>query len=213
MRPLVLRIPPVLLVLAVALWLPQATAYDEGEAAQHDGRIDAVWHEPAMPPPGTQWHGFIRFVEGHNVTDVRYQICRVGQVCFAQPTLAERVDDNMWTFDTADYKAGRNAVDWGRNHPGDQPGDWRVGVKYYLFTDGQDTDYRNGTLVPTGLALDDPRCVEGGELTWVECDETHYFAFDLTAERAGGNGAPGLPIAGLLVAVVAAAWLVRRERA
>src|SRR5688500_3176952 len=76
--------------LAVLLATPSAVAYDETEAPSLRADVLFVWHEPETPRPHTQWRGFIQMHPASNVTEAHYQVCRVGQACFAPPTLADR---------------------------------------------------------------------------------------------------------------------------
>ena len=103
------------LVAALLLLAVPVAAYEEAEAPSVDARIALVGHAPETVTPGTQWEGTIQFVPGHNVTAVRYQICKVGLSCFAGPTLAEQVNATTWRFDTNDYTVLGRLIDWGIN--------------------------------------------------------------------------------------------------
>lgn len=188
------------LVAALLLLAVPVAAYEEAEAPSVDARIALVGHAPETVTPGTQWEGTIQFVPGHNVTAVRYQICKVGLSCFAGPTLAEQVNATTWRFDTNDYTVLGRLIDWGINEPGES-GDWRVGVQYVLYTQGDDIDDPfGGELVPHGVDVTSPECDAMG---WQACAETHYFAFDMPARQAPGADAPApllvLPLLGALL--------------
>ncbi len=177
----------VILLLAVP-----AAAYDEAEAAQvrlaETGRDDvvAVWHEPAIVQPGTQWHGFIRFAPEANVTLVLFQLCRVGYNCFAPPTPAQRLDDATWGFDTQDY------IPPGSDRPIDWKAGWRVGVQFVLNQSTPDGPMQ--TVFPN--ATEDP-----GDI------ENHYISFNMPAPKKT-TPSPG---PGVFVLVLAAATLLRRR--
>lgn len=176
-----------LLATALALVLAApAAAYDETDAARarvaETGESDvvAVWHEPAVVQPSTQWHGFIQFAPGANVTAVRYQICHVGYSCFAPPTPAQRVNATTWTFDTNHYLAA------GSNRPVDWQAGWRVGMKFILDQStphgALETAFPNGTANPDSL-------------------EFHYLAFNMPpAAKNSPAVAPALAIGILLLA-------------
>ena len=183
-----------LLWLALLVLVPVAGAVDEADAASADERIAAVWHEPAVPEPGQQWQGYIRFEPGHNITTVRYQICNVGSACFAPPTPAMRVDDDTWRFDTFDYRINGQTVAWGDARDFDGQ-DWRVGTQYFIVTEGQEDTPENWQELPHGIDLADPSCK--GRIK--ECSETHYFAWDLPAGAlAGDEQAPGPGLVALM---------------
>ncbi len=191
--------PRVLLPLAALLVLANpVAAYEESDAPLLDPQVVRVWHSPDQPEPGAQWTGGIEFVPGHNVTEVRFQVCNVGEFCVAPPTLAQRLGDNEWTYDTNDYRDPLgNPVPWGDEDATDGA-DWRVGTQFFLtHADG------NHTELPHGLDLTSEEC----EGRYRECSETHYFAWDLPAGPVASagetdRGAPGpapLLVLGLLL--------------
>ena len=182
-------------------------AYEESQGAEVDARIASVSHTPAHVEPGTQWQGEIQFVPGHNITAVRYQICKVGLSCFAGPTLANQVDETTWRFDTTDYTVLGRLIDWGIN---DEPGqgDWRVGVQYVLYTDGDDSsDPFGGQLVPHGVDVTSDACDAMG---WQACAETHYFAFNMEGRDPPTADAPGLAVPAVALLLLAVAMRSRK---
>lgn len=192
-------------LLFLLLFIAPAAAHDESEAPALDPQVARVWHEPAVPAPGEQWRGWIRFVPGHNVTEVLYQVCDVGRACIAPPTAATRLNETTWTYHTADYTdpVTGTPVPWG---DASQTGgrDWRVGTQFFLTrADG------NQSRLPHGLDLTSEEC----RGRYVECSETHYLAWDMPAGRVGGarEGAPGPDVA-VLVAALAAVAVTRRAR-
>lgn len=190
-----------LVLVAALLLLPAASAYPESAAPSLDERIVRVWHEPEVPAPGTQWQGFMELAPGHNVSQVKYQICRVGQNCFAPPTPAQDMGDNVWRFDTNDYRDPivGEPIHWGEDVNGDGS-EWLVGVQYFLV----DPDHEAGKPVPEGLEIPSEEC---DAVSWEECSATHYFVFAMPAETSSGEQAPALPVAFLLIAL---AFLARR---
>ncbi len=191
--------------LALALAAAPGAAVPESDAAQtrlaESGLADVarVWHEPEPVEPLTQWQGHIQFRADHNVSDVLYQICRVGTYCFAPPTPAERVNDTFWRFNTSDY------VQPGSGKPVQYEAGWRVGYQF-LLVEGDNT-----TLFPHGIEPSDPSCQ--GEDAWMVCAETHYFAFTV-AGTPGDRGAPGPgPLMALSCLALAALSLAARGRA
>lgn len=175
-------------LLAALLLVPLASAYEEEEAPRirvvERGVDDvaAVWHEPEVVQPGTQWNGFIQFREGHGILNVSFQICDVGRVCFAAPVEAERLNDTTWTFDTNSYQNLGGAINYKAG--------WRLGTQFILAE-----RMANGTVetykFPEGIENPDDL-------------EYHYFAFDMPPAPDRGIPAPGiLGVVGLLMAV---AW-------
>lgn len=192
------------LLLPLLLLLSSVAAYDEAEAPQVDARVERVWHAPDVPAPGEQWRGWIRFVPGHNVTEVRYQVCDVGRACVAPPTPAVRLDNETWTYHTSDYTdpLSGTPVPWGdASQTSGKP--WRVGTQFFL-------DHADGSTakLPHGLDLAGPEC----KGRYRECSETHYFAWDMPAGPVGaaGNGAPG-PAVAVLLTVLACLVALRRR--
>jgi hypothetical protein len=171
---------PVLAAFLAVAAAPGASGHDEAQAPALDPRIAMTWHEPASVPPGTQWEGFLRLAPGHNVTAAYYQVCRVGQTCFAPPTPAEAVGNDTFAFDTTDYTVGGEPVEY-------QAG-WRLGVKWCLQA-AQD---------------------EAGDCTWVPAQdspapEDHYFVFQVQGQPGNSAAAPSLPLLGLMLLALAVA--------
>ncbi len=185
-----------LLLLGTAAAVPESEAPQTRLAESGLADVERVWHEPEPVQPGTQWTGHIQFRADHNVSDVLYQICRVGTYCFAPPTPAERVNDTYWRFDTSTY------IQPGSGKPVQYEAAWRVGYQF-LLVEGDNT-----TLFPHGIEPSDPSC-EGGD-AWIECAETHYFSFTVAGTPAD-RGAPAVgPIAAL--ALFALLALAARRR-
>lgn len=185
------------LLLAVAL-LPVAAAHAERDAPLLRPDVLRAGHTPAIVQPHTQWQGFLELRPGHNVTAAQYQICRVGQSCFAPPAPATRVGNDTFTFDTAAYRANGKPVDY-------QPG-WRIGVQWILTE-----RTANGTrlaVFPQGPGPSDPECAsDAGALA---CQEQHYLAFDLPP-AAKGTPLPGVALP--VLALAGLAWRARRRHA
>jgi hypothetical protein len=143
--------------------------------------------------PHTQWHGFLALRPGHAVVSAQYQLCRVGQACFAPPAPAARAGNDTFTFDTADYRAGGQPVDY-------QAG-WRIGVQWILTERAA-----NGTLVqtsfPQGPGPADPACA--GDQAAVACQERHYLAFEMPP-AAKAAPAPAAAVTLLLLLALGAA--------
>lgn len=182
-----MRVPAALALLALVALLPPAAAHAESEAPELRDDVAATWHEPASPPPHTQWHAFLELRPDANVTAVHYQVCRVGQACFAPPTPAGRLANGTFSLDTAGYLANGRPVDY-------QAG-WRLGVKWFL--DGQE--------FPAGPDLSSPECAGDAAMA---CSERHYFVFTMGGDGRKPAASPGLPlVVGLLA--VAACWTRR----
>ncbi len=184
-----------LLLVLVACLLPLASAYPESEASTVDARVEAVGHDPQTPQPGQQWTGFVRLVPGHNVTEVRFQICEVGIACFGPPTPTTLdADGRTFRFDTNDYVdavSGR-PVQWGI----DDGAAWNVGYRFLFVEDG------NVTEVPHGL---DCLAEENKHIDWNTCDATHYFVFTMPGAKAASQTTPGIGLPLLLTALAATA--------
>ncbi|MCA1810454.1 MAG: hypothetical protein LC623_00380 [Halobacteriales archaeon] len=178
-------------LLLVAL-LPPAAAHAEQDAALLRPDVLRAGHAPDAVEPHRQWTGFLVLRPGHNVTAAQYQICRVGQACFAPPSPATRVGNDTFAFDTADYKANGKPVDY-------QPG-WRIGVQWVL-TEGAGNATRQ-SLFPQGPGPGDPACA--GDAAALACQEQHYLAFDMApvAKESPAQGV-ALPVAALLALGVA----------
>ena len=170
----------------VILLVPAAQAYPESEASEVRVReggpddVERVWHEPATVQPGTQWQGFIRFRGNHSIEQVKVQICDVGRVCFAPPISIHAMPDGQtWTFNTTEYR------DTLSGRPIEYEAGWRLGMQFILTE-----RLANGTVVETRLpeGLENPDDLE-----------LHYLAFDMP--KATSRGAPGLPLAGTILAL------------
>ena len=176
--------------LVLLLLAPLAAAYPESQASAvrvaegGPDDVEAVWHEPAVVQPNTQWQGYIRFRPNHTIEQVKMQICDVGRVCFAPPIVIHiMADGRTWTFNTTEYR------DTLSGRPIQYEAGWRLGVQYILSqrqANGTVTDEK----LPAGLA--NPTDLE-----------YHYFAFDMPPAKT--RGAPALPfgIAALLLLVLA----------
>ncbi len=187
----------VLLTAAAAL-LPAAAAHAESEAPSLRPDVLAAGHEPANVLPHSQWRGFLRLAPESNVTSASYQVCRVGQACFAPPTPAVHVGSE-WRFDTAGYTVNGKPVDY-------QPG-WRLGVKWWL-TETRGDGSNVAVEFPAGPDASSPECQGDGA---AGCAEQHYLAFGVVDNRTHGLPAPG-PLAVLGVVAVGVAFAGRRRR-
>jgi hypothetical protein len=159
--------------------------------------VARVGHEPETPAPHTQWEGFLGLRPGSNVTAADYQVCRVGQACFAPPTLAEGPVDGTFRFDTSGYRANGQAVDY-------QAG-WRLGVKWFLY-EMPDNGTSRTVEFPTGPDLSSPECAGDAAMA---CSEQHYFVFTMGAPT--GKPSPGMGLSVALLAVAAGALAFRRR--
>jgi hypothetical protein len=191
------KVPLTLLAAAaLAISWPAAGATREADAGALDpARVAAAWHEPAVVPPHTQWHGYLRLQPGTAVEAASYQVCRVGQSCFAPPAPARRLDPLTFAFDTATYTVYDPAT--GQGVPVDYQAGWRIGVKWILSE-----RTANGTRTvefPSGPSATDPACA--GDAMALACQERHYIAFDMPpAARATPGPALAPLLAGLLLA-------------
>lgn len=187
-----------LLLGALLLAAAPAAAVDESEAASLRDDVLWTWHEPEVPQPHAQWHGFIQLHPATDVVAVHYQVCRVGQACFAPPTAAKAQGEQVYAFDTSDYKANGQPVDY-------QAG-WRLGVKWFL-----DEQRENGTVVtaefPSGPDLSSPECAGDAAMA---CSERHYFVFTMGGPT--GKPSPGMGLPALLVLLAVALALASRSR-
>lgn len=187
------------LLLLVAL-VPLAAAHAESEAPSMRPDVARVWHEPETPAPHTQWDGFLQLRSGSNVTAANYQVCRVGQACFAPPTLAEGPTNGTFRFDTSGYRANGQAIDY-------QAG-WRLGVKWFLYEmSGNGTNMTSRTVeFPSGPDLSSPECAGDAAMA---CSEQHYFVFTMGAPAA--KPSPGMGLAALCGLLAAAAFARQRR--
>jgi hypothetical protein len=188
--------------LALLAGMPSAAAHPESAAPSLRPDVVRAGHEPAVVQPHTQWQGFIDLRAGTNVTSAYYQVCRVGQACFAPPTPAAALVQGDGTvtfrFDTSTYLANGQPVDY-------EPG-WRVGVTWVLEERLSNGTFQS-TRFPEGPDILSEEC-QGGAAS--ACAEAHYLAFDIA--DAPTKEAPALPASGLAGAFAAAAALARRRR-
>ena len=187
---------PILAAIVVLVSAIPAAAHPESAAPSLRSDVLRAGHEPAVVPPHTQWQGFLEFRPGSNVTAAFYQICVVGQACFAPPAPATRMDGDdavRFDFDTSEYLANGQPVDY-------QAG-WRLGVTWLL-----EERLPNGTTqsvrFPIGPDVLSPQCQGDAALP---CAEAHYLAFDIPAQqRDSPSVAPASLVFLLLVAAVVA---------
>lgn len=146
-------------------------------------------HEPRTIPPGTQWSGYITLAENVTFETVRFQICRVGQVCFAPPTPARQIDERTWGFNTTDYRAPGSGVliQWEAG--------WHLGVRYVI-----EDQLDNGTLRTTIFPASDDLTTAGAE--------SHYLTLYIAGQVA--KPAPSIPLALLLIALTIVVKIRRR---
>jgi hypothetical protein len=181
------------LAVAAALCLVAGPTQAHPESAAPSLRSDVVaaGHSPDVVPPHSQWMGFLDLAPGSNVTSAYYQVCRVGEACFAPPTLAIR-DGDRFKFHSSDYLANGRAVDY-------QAG-WHLGVTWVL-----EETAANGTSrslrFPEGPDLASAECQGDAALA---CAEAHYFVFDVAAGPKAAPSPPGLWLALALAALAAA---------
>lgn len=179
----------ILLAAVAVLLTPLATAFEEADAPALRPDVMRVSHEPARVLPGAQWSGLIEMRPGHNVTEVRYQVCQVGSVCFIPPTLARQVDETTWRFDTANGPAALASVDW-------QPG-WRVGFQWVLTQTS--VDGSQSSEFPQGMEIGTPAC----DADHLSCASTHYFTFEIADGAAGARSEPHVIVWGAVLALLA----------
>ncbi|HEX2065991.1 MAG TPA: hypothetical protein VHI93_04180 [Candidatus Thermoplasmatota archaeon] len=184
-----------LALLALLAWLPDAAAYSEAEAASLRPDVVRAGHSPQVVAPHTQWQGFLVLRPGHAVVAAQYQVCRVGEACFAPPAPAVRQGNDTFAFDTANYTVQGRPVDY-------QAG-WRIGVQWIL-TERVGNATRQSAF-PAGPG-DDPACRE--ERMALACQERHYLVFSM-APGVQPSPPPAAPLAFLFL--LAAAGGARRR--
>ncbi|MEA3166979.1 MAG: hypothetical protein QOJ26_1863 [Thermoplasmata archaeon] len=181
--------------LAAFAIIAPAEAHPESAAPSLRADVIAVGHSPAVVPPHTQWSGFLQLSADSDVTAAYYQVCRVGDACFAPPTLATKVGDRF-EFDTNDYLANGRPVDY-------EPG-WRLGVTWVLQEPAA-----NGTMMstrfPEGPDLASQAC-QGDAAS--SCAEQHYFVFDIPVEE---KPAPSIPVLWSVATLTLLAAILRRR--
>lgn len=180
-----------LALLALASSWP-VQAHPESSAPTLRPDVLRAWHEPFDLAAHEQWHGFLQFAPGSNVTAAAYQVCQVGKTCFAPPAPAEDLGNGTFGFDTQDYTVNGQPVDY-------EPG-WRLGVKWFLT----ESPGNRTVEFPRGPDLSSPECAGDGAL---DCSEQHYLTFDLPAAP---KGAPLGPLAILALMMALAAMAGRR---
>jgi len=184
-------------LLALAAVAAPAGAYPESAAPSLRPDVLRAGHAPEVVAPHTQWQGFLELRPDSNVTAAFYQVCRVGQACFAPPAPATDVGDRSFRFDTSQYLANGRPVDY-------QPG-WRLGVTW-LLEERLPNGTTQTTRFPVGPDVLAPDCQGEAALA---CAEAHYLAFDLPADDRPSPSLP-LPTVLLALALVAVACASRR---
>lgn len=187
--------------LAAALGLaPIADGHPESAAPALRSDVVRAGHEPEVVQPHSQWRGFLELRDGHDVTAAFYQVCRVGDACFAPPAPATAVGEGRFEFDTSEYLANGRPVDYEAG--------WRLGVTWVL-EERQANGSTMAVRFPAGPDLASPECMGDAALA---CSEQHYLAFDV-AGKAGGRGAPSAGVGALAtLSLLAAASQSRRSR-
>ncbi len=201
-----------LLPLVILLLAAPAMAEEPEEAADlwmeqyGTDAVVSVQYDPAVIHEGVLPRITIQFNEGHNITEVSGQYCRIsgpegGATCFRaglESTASE--DGNAWTID----------LDAQSDEPFPIPkpvATERLGVQFFLTT-------TNGSQLnfPNGLPLDHP-WFYGTEEEFLMWDETQYFAFDTAANESEPISLAWLPWAlGSVAAAIGAALLFRKHR-
>ncbi len=170
------------LVLVAAATLPPATGWSELEAPRLDSRVLQAGHAPDVVQPHMQWNGYVVVSEASNVTDVSYQVCRVGFSCFAPPAPAQPRGSGIWTFDTANYTvAGPEG-----SKPVDYQAGWRIGVTWILRAE-------NGTTWSV------PPVHTCGPADAARCLEDDYLVFQIAQSPTGIPNLSGALAVGLLL--------------
>ncbi|HUR25580.1 MAG TPA: hypothetical protein VM327_06160 [Candidatus Thermoplasmatota archaeon] len=196
--------------MAAVLLAAPASAHEESAASGLRADVARAGHEPDVVAPHTQWRGFLELEAGSNVTAAYFQVCRVGQACFAPPTPAtlqpggggsetQGSKGSTFRFDTSDYLANGRPVDYEAG--------WRLGVTWLL-----EERLANGSsrLVrfPSGPDVLSPGCQGDAAMA---CAEAHYLAFDVPA-ASRPSPSPSAAMTALLVVATSLVALRRRVR-
>ncbi|MGB1697269.1 MAG: hypothetical protein ACPHK8_02600 [Thermoplasmatota archaeon] len=184
-------LPRVVLLLLLAVLVPLGHAAEPTDAAalwnaEHGTDLVAALTFPEQLVEGQQFEATLQ-LRG-DVSEVRYQICNIGQVCWVTNVPVERSGNN-WTLATAAIPQLQPEV---RDKPIHFEAGNRVGVQYFV-TIGNET-----LLFPHGDECD----VLASDAEWLACQETHYFGVNVVAaEKATPPVAlPLVMLAFLLVA-------------
>lgn len=186
------------------LLFPSVLAEEPQDAAdiwttqQGDDQVEAVGFQPLPVQAGTLPVASITFREGHNVTDVSGQYCRihgpdraVTPTCFRAGLESElQLDGRTWHIDLAAQGDEPTPI------PVPEAGE-RLGVQFFVTLAGAD----DPVLFPEGLPVDHP-WFSGTNEEFLLWDETQYFGFDVAgtdAQAASFDWWPWLVI-GLLAA-------------
>ncbi|MFO1532122.1 MAG: hypothetical protein ABR562_00245 [Thermoplasmatota archaeon] len=175
-------------LLTLVLLVPAGFAHDESQAGSLDARVLRAWHEPDGIAGSDTWRASIQLAPGSNVTSALFQVCLVGQACFAPPAPADAAGNRTFTFtsDHAGAAGGPVRLSSDSSH--------HVGVKWYL----QASDGSLAEFPPDPSAL--PECADAASL---QCQEDHYLTF-WTLHR--DTPAPAAPLLGLLLLAGAVFW-------
>jgi cytochrome c-type biogenesis protein len=207
-----MRFLVVTVLVALLLTLPATIAETPSEAAAlwteqyGTDMVEQVTYSPLPILEGELPAITIRFTEGHNISEVSAQYCRItgptgGATCFrAGLESVMAADGQTWTIDLAEQ--------------GDEPfplplpvATEHLGVQFFLTFD-------NGAQVnfPQGLPFDHP-WFYGTNEEFIQWDETQYFTFDVDAKEVEPVELGWIPwAAGSLLAAVGAGLLYKRRR-
>lgn len=182
-------------LLALLLLIPAAAAHDPSDAA-------AVWSaeigdgtatisvSPAAPKAGEQFVALLELETDLDIASVTYQMCDVGQTCFAIGYPVPQQADGSYLLATADEWMHSEFMADGelRTFAAGE----RIGWQYFIELADD-----NGTVLtfPHGEECD----VFAPDDEWLACQESHYFAVDIEDSKSTPVGLLLAPAA-LLIA-------------
>lgn len=180
--------------LALLLLVPAAAAHDPSDAA-------AVWTReigdgtatitvaPEAPQAGDQFVAILELETNLDIVDVTYQMCDVGQTCFAIGYPVPQQADGTYRLATADEWMHSEFMADGEQRTF-SAGE-RIGWQYFI-------ELANETVLtfPHGEECD----VFAPDDEWLACQESHYFAVDIAESKSTPAGLLLAPAA-LLIAV------------
>lgn len=178
-----------------------ATLWDEAYP-EHSGAVRSVVVHNEPVPAGRPVAMSITFADDFEVERVSYQICEVGNACFAigVPLDQDPDDPQTWHMSTRKLTEKSPLFD---SPPRFEEGQ-RIGVQFFVYPPG--TQEQNQTLFPEGLPDDDPSFRDD----FVAWSETHYFATTFVAEPEGIPIVGSALVMALAVAVLLVAGRMRR---
>lgn len=203
-----------LAVLAALVLVPAASAEEPEDAPAlwtelyGDEGVESLVFTPRTIGAGEHFETVLSFTEEVNVSDVKYQICYIGQGCFAIGVPTTEVEPGTWRIDTRDineHTGYEKDINFQRQ-PVHDPQPTRIGIQFFVCTT-DDVPCPDNPLEWRPFPVGESGCAQQpSPEAFRACEETHYFG--ITIEESRAVPGPGLPVA--LAVIALGALAVRR---